>query len=692
MIKKITMDNIKGRSGDQLLTGRDIITGRNGAGKTTRLQALSLAMLGYVPGIAKQNAAIFEMSSDDKEMVVGLTTDDIIFSRAFQKKSKLKNDGTYDVKFSQEINLIPSLGESTIAQKEERIRAAMGNFPVMLDFNAFISMTDMQQRDFIYSLSGNSDVWDREYITNRVREQLLTEKLYQNNPELYEAMEDNVNDVTSCYLPSLDMNTGILAMVERAKKQFSYWKQEKLKADSAAKKLAEMKNSMGETDRDLNDNIRLRDEKMKAKEELISKLATYAAENTQRIKDEAELADLQAKLASLDDEIASLSDEIATTDELLKTVEEFRENAKKSLDIEEEKLQELKDALQHYSDLDADLASVRSTITTLQKLIADMKANDGFCVINKEVPCAQNFAQYIEKCEAELAEATDKGDYLLMVSGERDELKDDIKRCEKKRDDLMRDISFKDSDIAKAQAKIAELEAKKSSMGAEVLTERIEALEKKLEDSPFVDIEPYQIEKKELEDAIAELNAKIEVQKKQRDTLASIRENMIDSNEADFQVLTWKQIVEVLGQKGIQGEIVKQMLDPIKDDVSAKLRALQDDDGADIKEFYFKTTTENGKENFIFGWTGEHGDIPFSSLSNGEQLLLLVALMVVVIEKSGAPIKVLALDNLDKLDKNNLRRVIKGIDLIGGNMDNVILAGVMEVQDSEAEGWTITRL
>lgn len=50
MIKTIRTRNIKGNTFDQELTGRDVFVGPNGSGKSTRLQAVQLAMLGYIPG------------------------------------------------------------------------------------------------------------------------------------------------------------------------------------------------------------------------------------------------------------------------------------------------------------------------------------------------------------------------------------------------------------------------------------------------------------------------------------------------------------------------------------------------------------------------------------------------------------------------------------------------------------------
>ena len=65
-IQRITMHGIKGCNDDQILTGRDIIIGSNGSGKTTRLQALGIALLGHVPGGPKLPAETMKLASADK--------------------------------------------------------------------------------------------------------------------------------------------------------------------------------------------------------------------------------------------------------------------------------------------------------------------------------------------------------------------------------------------------------------------------------------------------------------------------------------------------------------------------------------------------------------------------------------------------------------------------------------------------
>ncbi|MDR1328618.1 MAG: AAA family ATPase, partial [Oscillospiraceae bacterium] len=109
MINRIVMRGIKRENGNQELTGRDVIIGRNGAGKTTRAQALGIALLGYAPGGGKLPAETMKLARGGC-MTVGLDTDAFSFTRAFERNG---------AKIEQSVKLNPPNGEKTAAAKEK---------------------------------------------------------------------------------------------------------------------------------------------------------------------------------------------------------------------------------------------------------------------------------------------------------------------------------------------------------------------------------------------------------------------------------------------------------------------------------------------------------------------------------------------------------------------------------------------
>lgn len=701
MINSIKMTNVKGQTATQTLTGKDIIIGRNGAGKTTRMQSISLAMLGYVPGKGKTVADTFKLASDDT-MAVGLSTDGFTFEREFTKTKKLKSDGSPDVKISQKLSVSPSKGETTNAQKEQRIRQELGDFPVMLDFGAFISMTDNQQRDFIYTLSGNSFSWNRDRVEAEMDSLLLKEELRENNPELYECMKQCIKDTMDPYVDGINVQDGILAMSEYAKDRLKYWKKEKVNADGAAKKLTELKNRGQETDRDLAINLDNMKALQEQREQVIKDIAELSAKNNVLKEKAAELDKLRAEIAQMEADqdvaekvgaanlaITSLENAIAEADGIEKNydrkateLQNDLASLNEALNVENEKLLALK----------SDLATINAEIKANGDLLQRIADSNGFCAFSHAIPCNQNFSDFIHETQNIMDtqyEQKDEKEHLLGSTEEcikklQEEIKQkqsEQKQQEKDKRAFMEDVAEKKKLLEQRKSELLELQGREPVLIAKRKQEA--EISSYLNENPTVDLEAMEDQKNLLTGQIQSLTAIIDEQKKIRNDLLNIKANIIDSQTAEFNVLCWKQIDTAIGQKGIKGSIMKEMLNPLMEDVNSKLHeiGIQED-------FFFETNSDTGKEVFEFGW----GSRPFDALSTGEQLLLMTALMTTMIERANPPIKVLALDNVNDLDKNNLSLVMKNLHTIGKNMDNIVLAGVVEPTEEDTQDWTVWNL
>lgn len=200
---------------------------------------------------------------------------------------------------------------------------------------------------------------------------------------------------------------------------------------------------------------------------------------------------------------------------------------------------------------------------------------------------------------------------------------------------------------------------------------------------------------------IKELKLKLEAQEKAKTTLSSLKSTMIDSKTATYNAQCIKDLAESLGAKGLQGELVKGILEPIRSDIQMNLELM----GID-SEFYFSTESDTGKEVFQFGWKNGFGDERnFDALSTGQQLLLLIAMLVTFLERSNPPLKVLAIDNIENLDRMNFRKALAGMDKLSSKIDNIILSGVVDLYETkwidrekvrtllpEIDGWGVTDL
>ena len=696
MLRELTMQNIKGQTGTQQLTGRDIIIGRNGAGKTTRMQTLGLATLGYVPGKGKTVADTFELASADT-MVVGLKADDFELSREFQKTTKMDKDGNPDTKISQTITISPSKGEKTNAQREQRIRDELGDFPVMLDFQAFLAMTDNKKRDFIYSLSESEVKWDREKVRFALEHSLLREELSE---EMVEIMVEDLQDALRQYKHTSTVQDGLLAMKDYAKDQLSYWKKEKIKADGAAKKLTELKNQSEATDRDLAANLERLAELQEERDKIVEFVAEQKAKNAERAKKLSELQIIRVQIDGLSSQ---------DNEERVKELQKRIENLKKTIDRPDQDFSEALESIQRakraaeieverlLESIKADQTAVavaQQKIDSYSEVIEKLNANKGFCAVCPGVACNQDFTDYIFELQDAIDDAycdLDACAVMIMASQKQvDGYKERIEAAQAQIDSITakscsraEEISKNTAELQKAMDELAALQNTTPRLAALRIQEK--AIMDYLEANPEEYPGPDEMERAGIENSIRILTEDIDEQKKVRNELLNIKTNIVDSKVAAYHVECWKQIADEIGQGGIQGEIVKDLLNPLKAEIDRKLHAI----GLDV-EFFFLTENEKGREIFNFGWADDKSTRPFESLSQGEQLLLLVAMMTTIIEKNNPPIKVLALDNVNHLDKNNVNRVIKGLNVAGAAMDNIILAGVVEPE--ETEGWTVWNL
>lgn len=696
MIREIEMRNVKGQKAVQKLTGKDIIIGRNGAGKTTRLQSIGLAMLGYVPGKGKTTADTFKLASAD-EMAVRMETDSFGFERTYTKTRKLAKDGSTEVKIGQSLWVSPSAGETTNTQKEQRIRQELGEFPVMMDFGAFISMTDNQQRDFIYGLSGNGAEWDRQKVMDNFNVVLPV----YDNPELQKCMTANKEETMKQYRDGMDVQSGILAMSEFAKDELKRWKKEKLNAEGAAKKLTELKNRGAETDRDLTINMQKLTELQEKKEQIIKDLAELSAKNKtleEKTKEHAKLQEEIAKLSETPDtnRMAELEEAIG------KLTMEIAEAEPQALQYEQ-RATELRNELASLQEaLKTENEKLLATKETLATINAEIKANSdllqriadshGCCAFSPNIPCNQNFSEFIEQTQSTMDQAYELKDEVEQAIATADEsiknLQEKVRETEQEqrtleidRKESVKAIDEKKKEIEQKHTEMLEIQGREPVLAAK---KQLEAeISAYLAENQMVDTTAMEDQKNLLTEQIGSLTATIDEQKKVRNDLANIKANIIDSQTAEYNVLCWTEICNAIGQKGIKGQMMKETLNPLLETVNAKLQGI-----GITEQFFFETTSDTGKEIFEFGW----GDRPFEALSTGEQLLLMTALMTTIIEKADPPVKVLAIDDINNLDNENQRKIIAGITNIASNMDNIILAGVSTITEEEAPGWTIWRV
>lgn len=130
------------------LHGFNYFYGKNGAGKSTVLQAIQLALLGYIPGTDKNKSSIFQHSNGN-ELTVILTLDD----NACIKRSWIKK--------GREILATTEITPSGYDFYSLSSKIALPIF----DFNEFIGMSANKLKDWFINFLPDSDMevaWDAE--------------------------------------------------------------------------------------------------------------------------------------------------------------------------------------------------------------------------------------------------------------------------------------------------------------------------------------------------------------------------------------------------------------------------------------------------------------------------------------------------------------------------------------------------
>jgi len=706
MLTSIEMKNFKGQTTIQKLTGMDIFVGRNGAGKTTRLQALGLAILGYVPGNKRTSTDTFKLATGDS-MSVGLKTDRFQLTRSFTKNEKRNvRDGSLSVTIKENIQVSPGAAERTDTDKDLRIKAEIGHFPVMMDFSEFLSLSDTRRRDFIYSLGGiDSATWTRDRIYDYLTEKLLTDELQTNNAEQYDYMLEIINKAIAEFPADYGVQEGLQAMLSWIDTERKVWDRKQKDAQGAVRQISDMKNDMAETDRNI---AALKQELETLQNQLIDveKLITAEEEKKKAAeKRTARMIELQKAVLTLETKPGK-----ADTSDIDRQLREHQRQLAEppAIDAEMQQFKNRQTEIRQQRRCLADeqqkvatqTATVQATVIALEEALKTTGEIAGRCVVNpKLIKCDKDFAGFGEYVARKKSEAANTMAELL---GQEEALKKSIAKLDTEDGDVtnqqsqllkqVQEVNARNTSINKT---IAALSEQKNSLLAEV-TDRENKIKLYREELDRILNEPVaantfvvnlDTQVADVRSRIAVIKKTVEEKEKAKQTILLMQQSMMDNRKAEYQSSCLKLIAEALGPKGVQGEIVKECLEPIRQNIQGNLALMGFD-----QEPFFQTESETGKEIFQFGWINEKGHyVNFDALSTGQQTVFLAAMMVTIIDRAQPKLRLLAMDNLNHLDRRNFQLLIDGLTKVKDKLDNIILAGAIEF-DFAADGWQVWNL
>lgn len=140
MLTNVYASGFKGGDFAQELSPNMLIVGPNGTGKSTRTQALCLALMGYVPGSAKTNADILDTFGTGDELRVGVAVNGHKMERRFRRAAS----GT--------VSQFYYLGSTKVTK--DGFAEALQDYcaPAILDLAEFFGLSDAKKVGWITSL------------------------------------------------------------------------------------------------------------------------------------------------------------------------------------------------------------------------------------------------------------------------------------------------------------------------------------------------------------------------------------------------------------------------------------------------------------------------------------------------------------------------------------------------------------
>lgn len=557
--------------------------GPNGAGKSTILQAIQLALLGYIPGYDKTSASIMKHSNDGKflEVSVLLTegTDSYVVWRRWEKsgnsvKSHLK---TTPVEF--DIN--PVIGDLEL--------------PVF-NFNEFKNMTANKLKEWFINFLPKEQFsidW-KEYLTNELgsRSMLLSD-------DLMDLVLNIISDLEAGGLKGVDLVKGLN---DQLKVQQSFNK-------SALERLQGTLNSLiyYQDVEDLDEaaiNQRLVDLNT-----LYTDLVKYNAQQAQVTRAQADLARLE--MDNIDDAAVKSAWDSAKVATAAKDAAEAA-----------------------YNKVRDEYNLLATQLTTLCGVSSDV------CPYTKK-QCAE-IAAIVEATNKKKADIQASMDTLTLKIQKQTELLREAKQAEHA-------ATYAATTLGEKLQLATTLRSTLESARTPIPTSKTEA--------------EIQQEIADLRSQLVKLEANKQFQKL-NDTITK------DKYKAENNIEVLKIWINSTGANGLQTYMMEKPFESLAGELSDYLTAIFD------QPISGKFILAEKANSFSFGI--EHGTanefVEFDLLSSGEKCLFTVAMIMCLINRSSATLKlILADDMFDHLDDSNAERFFAGLANTG---IQCILAGV----------------
>ncbi|MDD5061012.1 MAG: hypothetical protein PHN44_01870 [Candidatus Marinimicrobia bacterium] len=673
MINSIYLKNIRNIHGEseQMLTGMDIFNGRIGTGKSTRLDAVPMTILGYLPSRGKSLDMTFRDANDDV-MAVGLTADDFSAKRIFKRK-----DGGTGL--TQEILIN---GEPTpSAEAEAMIAGKFGADAFVFNLGEFLSLSDNKRKEFIFNLAGaESQTHIEVQVLERICRRIVGEgevngllKFKYQRESFTELEQSQVKEAVDILLQSA-MNPELLQALQLVTESNTDNKQEylnsllttfnnDLKTQRQIKRDAEAVNS----------ELRRMQKEIESGENLPQLLAD-------KEKLESELTAISVRIAENDKNKQVLRQHANQGERIRIAVAKLNEfdTAKTRTEIETTNttIEQLIQYLEKYETQSKVISTLDLEVDSYQKSMTKLKdvRTTKLCPIYAGIICTTDIDRDIDTLHTMLAE---KKDALKKAQTA-------LKKLTTKLDnEYGKGWNPLDKLIKSLQKKVADLETAvvENEKEREFYTkEQAEWEATDVSQFNVADSQLLEVEKTGLINQKSDLNAKIDKQRTLQEKMTTIQASNISATKADARIEMDKNLIEAT--RDIMNVIVSGQTVPIIDTVNAILK--------EIDARYMFMMYMDDKERLVYGWNKDDGYTPFEALSGGETAIFSIALITALINRKNPPTKVLCIKAAE-VDRESFEAMLKGLAALKSHFDNILVEYPHTIAESY-DGWKVWRL
>lgn len=665
-LARLRLHNFKGKRSEWAIAPKMLLVGPNGAGKSALLQAVMVGILGYEPRLGRTPASVVQLASG-REMSVEIETDaKFILHRTF----KLSRGAV-----STSVWVSPHQGEKNLADAHRRIAEEVGDFAVSFDLNAFLSLSDAKKRAFLFGLSPTKGLgWDKPHLKSRLIQAVRA-------PVSSLTLHARIDKAFALWSERHDLQSNFDRMLIYLKKECSLWSLRKKEGISAARRMLHTRNQEPFVPSEATRTTQREIEEIQ--ERIIRIREELAKDEARRKSAEArgrEIEGLRSRLTERE-AIAASAEKIQTQ------IAELRSRSFDRVSVQEEKHQVEQATAALFDEIEQEekrLNELKIALEMKKKGLDRAESVQGTCPVVEGVHCPVDFTPVItegrDRLSAQETTITEIEALQLMRWQRYRELQESLGRLQARALLLDREERETQKQIAAWEEMLQRTdqgEARQADL-AETLV-RLEAEE--AADGGYADPADLILQKEGLERHLEAMKGRLAEQEERRSLWIAYQQNQVDLKKADANVEALKQLIVALGPKGLQGEMIKEMIRPFSKIVNDLLHEIDLE-----KELTFRFQDVRGNEIFEMGWKRGESFIPFEALSTGERVLFSAALMTALILFREPRCRLLLVDNLESVDLDHRRRFIEALCAFVNeeHLDHFIVAGVEGIPPGDA--------